>query len=168
MINIILGNITSLLSCLLDSYSATKSSKRGMLRIQCFSVIIYTISNLLLKAYSSVVQNVCALVRNILAAKGIENKIVEYLIIVAAFVLGIYFNNLRVIGLLPVFGNVEYSICMFVLKDNIKGLKISFLICNICFVILNLYIYNYVGAILTSVIVVTTTIELYKIYKHKQ
>lgn len=166
MINIILGNITSLLSCLLDSYSATKSSKRGMLRIQCFSVIIYTISNSLLKAYSTVVQNLCALVRNILAAKGIENKIIEYIIIAAAFILGIYFNNLGFIGLLPVFGNVEYSICMFALKDNIKGIKISFLICNICFVILNIYIKNYVGAILTLITAITTAIELYKMKKH--
>ena len=162
MINIILGNITSLLSCLLDSYSATKKNKKDMLTVQCFSVVVYAISNTLLKAYSTVVQNVCALVRNVLAAKGIKNKVIEYLIIASALFFGIYFNNLGFIGLLPVFGNVEYSICLFLLKDNVKGIKLSFLICNICFIILNIYVKNYVGFFFTSITVITTVVELFK------
>lgn len=162
MINIILGNIASLLSCLLDSFSATRKNKKDMLKIQCLSVLVYTIANSFLKAYSAVVQNVCALVRNILATKGIENKTIEYIIIAASLFFGIYFNNLGLIGLLPVFANVEYSICMFVLKGNVKGLKLSFLICNICFIILNLYIKNYVGFVFTTVIVLSTTISLLK------
>ena len=162
MINIILGNITSLLSCLLDSYSATKKNKKDMLTVQCFSVVVYAISNTLLKAYSTVVQNVCALVRNVLAAKGIKNKVIEYLIIALALFFGIYFNNLGFIGLLPVFGNVEYSICLFVLKDNVKGVKLSFLICNICFIILNIYVKNYVGFFFTTITAITTAVEIFK------
>lgn len=160
--NVILGNITSLISCLLDSYSATKKNKKGMLIIQSFSVVVYTISNTLLKAYSAVIQNIFALVRNVLAAKGIKNRIVEYIIILGCLFLGVYFNNLGLIGLLPVLANVEYSICLFVLKDHIKGLKISFLICNICFLILNFYISNYVGFVANSITVITTFVELLK------
>lgn len=162
MVNIILGNIASLLSCLLDSFSATKKNKKDMIRIQCFSVLIYMVANMFLQAYSAIVQNVCALVRNVLAANEIKNKIVEYIIIAAALFFGIYFNNLGLIGLLPVFGNVEYSICMFLLKDNVKGLKLSFLICNICFIVLNLYIKNYVGFIFTTITASTTAINLFK------
>ena len=160
--NIIIGNITSLISCLLDSYSATKKNKKEMLIIQCFSVIVYAISNTLLNAYSAVVQNIFALVRNILAAKGIKNKIVEYIIIFGCLFLGIYFNNLGLLGLLPVFANVEYSICLFVLKERLIGLKLSFLICNICFLILNFCISNYVGFVSNSITVITTVIELFK------
>lgn len=162
MINIILGNIASLVSCLLDSFSATKKNRKEMLKIQCFSVLVYTIANTLLQAYSAVVQNVCSLIRNILATKGIENKTIEYIIIAASLLFGIYFNNLGLIGLLPVFANVEYSICMFVLKDNVKGLKLSFLICNICFIILNLCIKNYVGFVFTTIIVLSAIISLLK------
>lgn len=162
MINIIFGNITSLISCLLDSYSTTKKNKKDMLTVQCFSVVVYAISNSLLKAYSTVVQNVCALFRNILAANGIKNRTVEYIIVAASLIFGIYFNNLGFIGLLPVFGNVEYSICMFALKDNVKGLKLSFLICNICFIILNFFISNYVGLFFTFITALTTFIELIK------
>lgn len=167
MVNIILGNIASLLSCLLDSFSATKKNKKDMLKIQCFSVLIYMIANTLLQAYSAVVQNICALVRNVLAANGIKNNIIEYIIVLAALFFGIYFNNLGLIGLLPVFGNVEYSICMFVLKDNVRGLKISFLICNICFIVLNLYIKNYVGFVFTAITASTTVINLIKNKQNK-
>lgn len=162
MINIILGNITSLISNLLDAFSATRSNKKDMLKIQCLSVIVYIITNTLLKAYSTVVQNICGLIRNILAVKDVDNKIIQYIIIASALVFGVYFNNLGLIGLLPVFGNVEYSICLFVLKDNVRGLKLSFLISNVCFVILNLYVSNFVGVVFTSIIVVTTFIELIK------
>lgn len=160
--NIIIGNITSFLSCLLDAYSATKDNKKEMIIIQSFSIAIYTITNALLKAYSAVVQNVFALVRNFLAVKGIKNKIAEWIIILCCLFFGLYFNNLGLIGLLPVIGNVEYSICLFALKDHIKALKFSFLICNLCFVILNLFISNYVGFIANSITVITTAVELFK------
>ena len=160
--NIIIGNITSFLSCLLDAYSATKDNKKEMIIIQSFSIAIYTITNALLKAYSAVVQNVFALVRNFLAVKGIKNKIAEWIIILRCLFFGLYFNNLGLIGLLPVIGNVEYSICLFVLKDHIKTLKFSFLICNLCFVILNLSISNYVGFIANSIAVIITAVELFK------
>ena len=162
MINIILGNIASLVSCLLDSFSATKKNRKEMLKIQCFSVLVYTIANTLLQAYSAVVQNVCSLIRNILATKGIENKTIEYIIIAASLLFGIYFNNLGLMGFLPVFANVEYSICMFVLKGNVKGLKISFFICNMCFLIFNLYIKNYVGFVFTAIILISTMFSLIK------
>lgn len=160
--NVIIGNITSFISCLLDAYSTTKDNKKSMLVVQSFSIIVYTITNTLLKAYSAVVQNIFALVRNILAAKGIKNKIAEYIIILGCLFLGIYFNNLGLIGLLPVFGNVEYSICLFVLKDHIKGLKLSFFICNFCFIILNFYVSNYVGFVSNLITAITTLIELLK------
>ena len=160
--NIILGNITSFISCLFDSYSATKNNKKEMLIIQVFSVGVYAISNTLLKAYSAVVQNIFAIVRNLLAAKGINNRIVEYIIILGCLFFGVYFNNLGLLGLLPVFANVEYSICLFVLKDRLIGLKLSFLICNICFLILNFCISNYVGFVSNSITVITTIVELLK------
>lgn len=158
--NIILGNITSLISCLLDAYSVTKENKKGMLIVQCFSFVIYAVTNVLLNAYSAVVQNIFSLIRNILAAKGVKNRIVEYIIVLACLFLGLYFNNLGFIGLLPVFGNVEYSICLFALKNHMKGIRISFLVCNICFLILNIFIFNYVGLISNSITVITTIVKL--------
>lgn len=160
--NTIIGNITSLIANLLDAYSATKKEKKNMLKIQCISVIFYVITNALLNAYSTVVQNLCSLVRNFLAAKETESKIVEYIIVLVALVLGIYFNNLGAIGLLPVFGNVEYSICLFLFKKNVRAIKISYLICNICFLILNYFISNYVGLIFTFITVLTLIVEILK------
>lgn len=160
--NIILGNITSFLANILDAYSSTRKTKKEMMKIQCIGCIVYTVSNTLFNAYSTVVQNLCAFLRNILAVKEVQSKIIQYIIVLAGIILGIYFNNLGLLGLLPVFANAEYSICLFVIKNNVRALKYSFLICNICFIILNFFIKNYVGLIFTSITVITTIINLIK------
>lgn len=162
--NIILGNIASLFANLFDVIGATRKTKKKILFFQLFSYAFYTITNLLLKSYSTVIQNLFAIVRNVIAYFGVKSKYVEYAIVTGSFILGIYFNNLGFIGLLPVIANLEYSICLFKLKDVIK-LKISLLICNSMFIILNLYISNYVGFTFTLITVISQIIDLIRIKK---
>ena len=166
--NIILGNITSFIANMLDAYSSTKKTKKEMVKVQCFSVIIYAISNFLFNAYSSVVQNLCALVRNILAYKDIKSKTVSYLIVICGVVLGIYFNNLGLLGLLPVFANTEYSISLFVFKNNVTIIKWAFIICNTSFVIFNFFIQNYIGLIFTLITTITAIISILKAKEKKK
>ena len=72
------------------------------------------------------------------------------------------FNNRGIIGLLPVIGNLEYSIAIFKFKDNERALKISFAVSVVLFAIFNTYILNFVGVAANAVILITTIINIVK------
>ena len=82
--------------------------------------------------------------------------------IILGLALGIVFNNRGIIGLLPVIGNLQYTLAIFYLKDNERLFKISFLISLIGFVIFNIAILNIVGAIADTIVSITTIIALIK------
>ena len=79
-----------------------------------------------------------------------------------ALVLGLVFNNLGFVGLLPVIANLQYSLCVFRYRDNERALKISFVFCTVAFSIFNAVIQNYVGTVSNLVVMVTLILYLVK------
>lgn len=162
MKEIILGNITSILACGSESFSATRKTNKEVLLVQCLSQIFFGAGYILLKGYSGLVQNVVAIARNLFAAFGKSNKIIEWTLILSAAVLGVIFNNRGLLGILPVAGNLLYSIAIFRFKDSSKNLKIAFGISSATYVIYNAAILNFVGAIMSLIVVISVVINLVK------
>ena len=77
-------------------------------------------------------------------------------------VLGLAWNNLGWIGLLPVAANLEYTLAVFKFKDNERALKISFAICIGLFAVFNLAILNFVGFCSNMVVMATTLAMIFK------
>ena len=157
---IIIGNIFSLLASLVDSYSGTKKSKKEMMLWQLVSQFFYAGCNFTLNAYSGLTQNIVTVFRNYFASKEKVPKVIEVVLVLSALILGIVFNNLGIIGLLPVIANFQYSVALFKFSNNFKVIKISFIIVQVCFVVYNAIIYNFVGAIFAAIILVTTLVSL--------
>ena len=63
-------------------------------------------------------------------------------------------------GLLPVLANLEYSVAMFRLKENTKGLKVAFIVNMIMYSVFSFMIMNYIGAAANIVVAVTTAVSL--------
>lgn len=162
MINIILGNLFTLCAMCTDSASSSQKTSERVLTIQCISQVFYGLSSLVLGGYSAGVQSAVSILRNIVAIRKIDNRIVEWGLIGLGVALGLYFNNLGAIGWLPVISNFEYSVAIFRFKNNERTLKISFLICCLLYAIFNIFIWNFVGVISNMVIVGSTIIFLYK------
>lgn len=160
--NIIIGNLCTLLAMGTNAISSTRKTAKGMLLFQSLSQVIYFVCAIVLKGYSAAVQNVVSIIRNAVAIKNIKNKVIEWVLIILGLVLGIVFNNRGIIGLLPVIGNLQYTLAIFYLKDNERLFKISFLISLIGFVIFNIAILNIVGAIADTIVSITTIIALIK------
>lgn len=160
--NIIIGNLCPLLAMGTNAISSTRKTAKGMLLFQSLSQVIYFVCAIVLKGYSAAVQNVVSIIRNAVAIKNIKNKVIEWVLIILGLVLGIVFNNRGIIGLLPVIGNLQYTLAIFYLKDNERLFKISFLISLIGFVIFNIAILNIVGAIADTIVSITTIIALIK------
>ena len=133
-----------------------------MILIQTISIIFYTVSTLVLKGYSAVVQNVVSLFRNLFSIRGNISKVLEWFLVAVGVVLGIYFNNLGLVGLLPVVANFEYTVAVFRFKNNVTALKIAFIINAVLFSVFNAYLLNFIGLIGNIVLVITTVISLIK------
>lgn len=162
MLNLIVGNVCSLLAMITDSISSTCKSTKKVLLFQSISQIIYGVGTAVLGGYSGAVQNFVSLLRNIFAMSGKKSKILEWIFVFLGVVLGLTFNNLGFMGLLPVIANFQYTIAIFRFKNNDRALKISFLICVAMFFAFNFAIYNIVGVISNLVIFITTAISVSK------
>lgn len=162
---ILIGNIFSLCAMATDSFSGTRKKHSQIMAVQIVSQFFYAASSIALKGYSSTVQNVVAVFRNFAAMKNVKSKVLEWSLILAGVVLGIVFNNRGLLGWLPIIANLEYSISVFRLKDNEKGLKLAFIINMVMYVIFNIVIMNYVGAVSCAVIAITTAVSLIRAKK---
>ena len=160
MTDIIVGNVCSLCAMVSDSISGTRKKNSQILGIQIVSQFFYGAGSIILKGYSGTVQNAVAILRNLAAMKGLRSKWIEWSLIVLGVVLGIVFNNLGLIGWLPILANLEYSIAVFYFRKSEKGLKIAFIINMLMFTVFSFAISNYVGILSNTFVAVTTFISL--------
>ena len=161
-ISVILGNACSLLAMITDSISSTRKTAKGVLLVQSLSQLIYCVGTILLKGYSAAVQNAVSILRNFVAIRKINSAFVEWSLVILGVGLGIGFNNLGLIGFLPVVANLQYTLAVFKFKDNERALKISFAVCIGMFAAFNLAIYNFVGVASNLVVLGTTLVMLFK------
>ena len=160
--NIIVGNLCTLLAMGANAASTTRKSTKSVLSVQNLGQLIYCVSGIVLGGYSASVQNVVSILRNVAAIRNIKSKAVEWGLTIAGVVLGILFNNRGVMGLLPVLGNLQYTLVIFRCRDNERLLKLSFLISSVCFVIFNIVLYNFVGVVSDLIVTITTAAVLLK------
>jgi len=113
IVNIMLGNICSILAMGTDAISSSRKTINGMLWVQNISQLIYGISSLFLKGYSATVQNVVCIIRNLAVIKGVKSKVAEWTLLTLAVVIGLYVNNLGIMGLLPIIANLQYTLAVF-------------------------------------------------------
>ena len=168
MSHILLGNIFSLLSTITDLYSVSRKTARSMLITQTITQALLALSSIILGGYSAVVQNVVSILRNLAALGNTSSKVIEYGLIVAGVVLGIAFNNLGLIGCLPVLSNLIYSISVFRFKDDEYSLKITFTVCVSLFIVFNFRLFNYVGAISNIAVFSMSALSLVKSRRRAQ
>ena len=159
---IIIGNLFSLCAMISDSISGTRKKHSEIMAVQIVSQFFYGASSIVLKGYSSTVQNVVAVLRNLAAMKNVKSKVLEWGLILAGVVLGVVFNNRGLLGWLPIVANLEYSIAVFKWKENEKALKLAFIVNMVMYAVFSLVIMNYVGTLSCTVIAVTTAISLLK------
>ena len=159
---ILAGNLSSLCAMVTDSISGTRKKQKQILLLQSLSQVFYMTSYIVLRGYSSAVQCVVGILRNFAAMWKIKSKVVEWILVAMGVGLGIYFNNMGLLGWLPVVANLEYSIAVFRFKENPRALKIAFLINMLMYCVFNAIILNFVGAISSLVVAVTTLIFLIK------
>jgi hypothetical protein len=161
-LGILIGNLCTLLAMGINAFSSTRKTTKGMLRAQNLSQVVYFSGAIALGGYSAATQNVVSFLRNMAAIRNIRGKWLEWSFAALGLMLGVVFNNHGIIGLLPVLGNLQYTLCIFRFSDRERLLKISFLISTFSFVLLNAVLWNIVGVIADLTVCITTAIVLFK------
>ena len=162
MAGIIFGNVCSFLATITDSISSTRKTVKGVLGMQCLSQIIFIVVSIAFQGYADLVQNVVGLVRNLFAMSKKQVKGIEWVFVTLAVGLGLWFNNLGWLGLLPVLANFEYSLAVFRFADDERAMKVAFAVMNLLYMVYNFCMLNVVGGVCSAVVIVTTVIYLVK------
>ena len=166
MTNIIIGNIIALIASILMVISGLQKKKKTILFIQIIQIALSVISNIVLGGYTGAIINAISCIRDILCYKdklGTKEKI---FIIILAIGLTITFNNLSLIGLLPLIATIVY-ISFMNIKDVVK-FKFLVIFSMIMWLVYDLYIKSYTSGIFDFLSIVANIIAIYQLQKNNK
>ena len=76
------------------------------------------IANIALCAYAALVISIICFIQNILSYQNRLTKLITIILLIASIIIGLYANNLAIIGLLPIISSASYTICIYVTKNE--------------------------------------------------
>ncbi|MCX4249491.1 MAG: YgjV family protein [Bacilli bacterium] len=145
MAYVVVANIIALIgSVFMVLASYVKSDKRCVI-LQSFQIFMFIISNIILKGITGVVINSLSLLRNIFAYKQKLNNYIKYMILGFMVVLSIMFNNLGIVGYLPIIGTTVFTI--FINNEDTFKFRLSLSFSILMWLIYDVYIMSYSSAI---------------------
>lgn len=143
-----------------DVISSRQKTAKGVLMVQNVSQLIYCVGTVVLKGYSGAVQNLISILRNLMAMGQKQNRALEWVLVILGVVLGVWCNNLGLMGYLPIAANLQYTLAIFRFRENERVLKASLAVSALLFTVFSLVILNYVGVCTNLVIAVSAILAL--------
>lgn len=164
--SILIANIISLIASVLTIPAGLFKKKKSIIFIQIIQIGLYALSNLVIGSITGFIVNILGCYRNILTYKNKLTKKAITIIIVITTILSLIFNNLSIIGLLPLVSSIIY-ILYIKTKDIIK-LKYVIIITLILWLIHDVYVKAYVTAIFDFIGIISNLISIIKIQSKKR
>lgn len=158
MTYIIIGNIIALIASIIMVYSGFLKQKKLILYTQSIQISLSVLSNIFLCGITSAIINTLCCIRNILCYKDKLDLKAKIILIFLAITISLKFNNLGIIGLLPVISTVAYILLMNT-KDIIK-FKFLIIFSMLTWLIYDIYINAYTSAIFDFISVITNIISI--------
>lgn len=163
---IVIGNVVALVGSVLMAYSGIIKEKQKIIIVQTIQMLMLGLSNIILGGIPGAIINSVNCIRNILCYEeklGFKEKMILVTISVG---LSIYFNNLGIIGILPVIATVFYTMLMDM--KNVVKFKVLLIFTLILWGIYDIYIKSYTSAIFDFITIGANIFSIYKIYKLKE
>lgn len=160
---LIIGNIIGLIGSIAMVIGGNIKDKSKSLTAQTMQLLFLSISNLVLGSIPGFIINLISVIRNILSNCNKLNKIAITIIILLSTILTIKYNNLGIIGYLPLINNTIFIIFMNTKNDiNFKLLTILYMI---LWLIHNIYIKAYTTSIFNTITLISSIIAIIRIKK---
>lgn len=160
---IIIGNVVALIASIIMVYSGYIKQKKKILYAQTIQIGLSVLSNIILGGITGAIINAISCVRNILCYKEKLNNIAKFILIILAIVLSICFNNLGIIGFLPLISTIAYILLMN--TKNVIRFKLLIIFTMILWCFYDLYIKSYTSACFDFMCIVTNIISIMQIKK---
>ena len=156
-----IGNIIALIGSILMVYVGVIKDKKGILFVQSLQIGLLAISNLVLNGISGFVINTINFIRNIICYKEALSIKAKILLSIISIVLTIYFNNLGLIGYLPLISGLIYLWFMTV-KDVVK-FKILIIVSVVFWLIYDFTIQSYTASAFDLITIIVSSISVIKL-----
>ena len=161
MVFVIIGNIIALIASLIMVYSGMLKQKKKILYFQTIQIGLSVISNIILGGISGAIINAINLIRNILCYKNRLKLKEKILITLLANILILKFNNLEIIGFLPLISTITY-IWLMNIKD-VRRFKVLIAFTMLMWFIYDLVIKSYTSAIFDALTIIVNLVSLNKV-----
>ena len=159
--SLIIGNIFSLFSAICIAISVIKQSKRDFMYWQIGDTFFGIIANIALYAYAALVISIICFIRNILSYKNKLTKNLTAMLLIISIIVGLWANNLAIIGLLPIVASASYTICIYITKNE-QQMRWALSINLLLWFIHNIYVQAYPSAVANIVLCVWTFMQILK------
>jgi len=164
-LQLICGNIVALIGSLLMVYVGSAKDRKKILYIQTLQILAFTISTLILGGYTGTIVNLISIIRNVLCYKDKLTKYNKIILILSSTVFSLLFNNLGLLGLLPLISTIIYT-CFMSTKSTIK-LKLVILLTMILWLVYDILIKSYTSAVFDFFSIIAGIITIYQL-THKK
>ena len=157
---LLLGNLIALIASIIMLYSGLLKNKKRVLYTQTIQICLSVISNVILGGIVGAIVNFTSVIRNILCYSDKLNLVSKIIITIFVTFLSLKFNNIGIIGLLPLISTITYLWLM-----NIKNIiKFKYLI---IFTMILWFIYVFIIKSYSSAVfdLMTVIANMYSIIK---
>jgi len=165
MTQLICGNIVALIASLLMVYAGSVKERKKIIYIQTLQISAFTLSTLILGGYTGAIVNLISIGRNVLCYKDKLTYNMKIILILLSIIFSLLFNNLGLLGLLPLISTVIYTLFMDV-KSAIK-LKLLIVFTLIFWLIYDILIRSYTSAVFDFFTIISHTVTVYQLSKKK-
>lgn len=107
--NVIIGNVIALIASFIIVYYGFEKNKKKILVAQIIECILAVCYNYFLQGYTAIIVDILNIFLLILGYKDKLNNINKLIINICAVIFAVFFNNLGIIGYIPVIIIIIYS-----------------------------------------------------------
>ncbi len=163
MANIIIGNVVMFVGAVLMSIIGLFKSKKTIIAAQTGQIALMTTGSLLLGSIPGAVVNALSIVRNLLCYNGKLTKVVKSILIFLTITISVAFNNLGIVGFLPIIATVAFIV--FMDTENVVELKWLIIVSAAMWMIHDVYIQAYSVVPFDILTIITNFVSLKSIQK---
>ena len=160
-LSLIIGNIFSFFAVSCVGVSVIKKNKKNFMYWQIGETVFGMFANIFLYAYSALTISIVCLIRNILSYKNRLTKNITAILLVISILVGLYANNLGIIGILPIIASVSYTVCIYITKNE-QQMRYATVFNMFLWFIHDMYIRAYPSAVANILLCIWTIIQILK------
>lgn len=157
----IIGNIIAFIASILMIIVSYIKNKKNIIKLQTIQMSLFVLSNFILGGITGAIINTTNVIRNILCYnEKLTTKMIIILNIIM-IILSLLFNNLSIIGWLPVIASIIYT--CFVNTKNVIHLKLLIIMTTIAWAIYDITIKSYASVIFNVFSFITCVFSIFQI-----